>query len=65
MHLEIGKLHFHGNNRIGIDFEYDEDFRKKVALQLGNEQITKKELQLYIINIIKKNISAEQFLSIN
>ena len=63
MHLEIDKLYFHGN-RIGIDFEYDEDFCKKVALQLGREQITKKELQFYIINIIKENISAEEFLSI-
>ena len=59
MHLEIDKLYFVGN-RVGIDFEYDEEFRKQVALACGEQYMSKRDLQLFIIKALSNVISSEQ-----
>jgi uncharacterized protein (DUF2267 family) len=58
MHLEIDKIYFNGN-RVGVDFEYDEDFLKEVSNVCGSNRLSKKELQLYIMSVLTDTISQE------
>ena len=59
MHLEIDKLYFIGD-RVGMDFEYDEDFRRQVARVCGTQYMSKKDLQLFIVDALTNVISSEQ-----
>jgi hypothetical protein len=59
MHLEIDKLYFVGD-RLGMDFEYDEEFRKYVARVCGTRYMSKKDLQFFIIEALTNVISSEQ-----
>ena len=56
MHLEIDKLYFRGD-RVGIDFEYDEDFQNKVADLCGVPQLSKRQLQIFIERISTNRIN--------
>mgnify|MGYP003330255186 CR=1 FL=1 len=58
MHLEIDDLYFDGN-RMGVDFEYDEDFRRTVAQICGSRYISKKNLQLFVLAAMTHVISSE------
>ena len=63
MHLEIDKLYFRGD-RVGIDFEYDEDFQNKVADLCGVSQLSKRQLQIFIVKILENAISQENILEL-
>ena len=63
MHLEIDKLYFDGD-RVGIDFEYDEDFKAKIAKICNTNYISKKDLQTFIISKLKDVISSEELLEL-
>jgi hypothetical protein len=58
MHLKIDSLHFDGNN-MGVDFEFDEDFRRQVAKACNVNHITKKDLQNYVVYTMKNVLSQE------
>ena len=58
MHIEIDKLYFNGD-KMGVDFEYDEDFCHKVADICGVETLTKKELQSFVIGAMRNVITSE------
>jgi hypothetical protein len=63
MHLEIDKLYFRGD-RVGIDFEYDDDFQNKVADLCGVPQLSKRQLQIFIVKILENAISQENILEL-
>ena len=63
MHLEIDNLIFEGN-QVGIDFEYDEDFRKSVAKICGVNYISKKDLQKYIVCTMQSVIDFNKLLEL-
>jgi hypothetical protein len=63
MHLEIDKLYFNGS-KVGIDFEYDEDFRNMVAEVCDAPHLSKKQLQLYVISVLQNTISREDILEL-
>lgn len=63
MHLEIEDLYFDGD-RVGINFEYDEEFKRKVAQARNVSYLSKKDLQIYIVEKIKDVISSEEFLDL-
>jgi hypothetical protein len=58
MHLEIDNLYFEGE-RMGVDFEYDEEFRRNVAKICGVNYISKKELQIFVVHAMKHVLSQE------
>jgi hypothetical protein len=58
MHLEIDNLHFEGE-RMAVDFEYDEDFRRSVAKICGVNYISKKDLQEFVVHAMKHVLSQE------
>lgn len=58
MHLEIDNLYFEGE-RMGVDFEYDEEFRRSVAKLCGVNYISKKELQTFVVHAMKHVLSQE------
>mgnify|MGYP000538042338 FL=1 len=58
MHLEIGNLHFEGE-KMAIDFEFDNDFRSKVARVRGTNYISKKDLQDYVVGAMKQVLTQE------
>lgn len=63
MHLKIDNLHLNGN-QIGIDFEYDEDFRQTVAQACGVSYISKKDLQKYVLCIMRNVIDPKELLKL-
>jgi len=63
MHLKIDSLIFEGN-QVGIDFEYDEDFRQSVAKACGVSYISKKDLQKYIVYAMRNALNQEQLLEL-
>lgn len=63
MHLEIDNLVFDGN-QVGIDFEYDEDFRKSVAKICGVPYISKKDLQKYIVYTMQSVIDFNKLMEL-
>jgi hypothetical protein len=63
MHLEIDKLYFNGG-RVGMDFEYDEDFQNKVAKICGTPRLSKKQLQIFIVSVLENTISREDILEL-
>jgi hypothetical protein len=63
MHLEIDHLHFDGD-KMSIDFEYDDDFQKKVAKVCGLNHISKKDLQSFIVLVMQHAISKEDILKL-
>ena len=63
MHLEIDKLYFSGN-KVGIDFEYDDDFQNKVADLCGVTHLSKRQLQIFIVKILENTISQEHILEL-
>ena len=44
---------------MGVDFEYDEDFRRTVAQICGSRYISKKNLQLFVLAAMTHVISSE------
>jgi hypothetical protein len=63
MHLKIDNLYLKGNS-IGIDFEYDEDFRYSVARACGVSYISKRDLQLYVICVMKDVLDTKELLKL-
>ncbi len=63
MHLKIDNLIFNGNH-VGIDFEYDDDFRRKVANICGLSYISKKALQKYIVITVQNVIDSKKLLEL-
>ena len=58
MHLEIDNLQFEGE-KMAVDFEYDEEFRRNVARVCGVNYISKRELQAFVIHAMKHVLSQE------
>ena len=58
MHLRIDNLYFI-EDRVGVDFEYDEDFKKCVAQIYGKNSITKTQLQTFIIKTLSSTIDLD------
>ena len=58
MHLKIDSLHFDGSN-MGVDFEFDEDFRRQVAKICNVSYINKRDLQAYVVKAMKNVLSQE------
>lgn len=58
MHLEIDSLYFDGE-KMGVNFEYDEDFRRSVAKVCGVNYISKKDLQDYVVCVMTHVLSQE------
>lgn len=63
MHLEIDNLIFNGN-QVGVDFEYDEDFRQSVAKACGLSYISKRDLQKYIVYAMRNVLNQDQLLEL-
>ncbi len=63
MHLKIDNLIFEGN-QVGIDFEYDEDFRRCVARECGLSYISQKDLQKYITYTMQNIIDPNKLLEL-
>lgn len=63
MHLKIDKLHFEGD-KMSVDFEYDDDFRKEVSKACGVNYISKKDLQHFVILAMKHSLSKEDILKL-
>lgn len=63
MHLKIDKLHFDGD-KMSVDFEYDDDFRKEVSKICGVNYISKKDLQYFVILAMKHSLSKEDILEL-
>jgi hypothetical protein len=63
MHLKIDNLSFDGN-QVGIDFEYDEDFRRSVAHACGVSYISQKDLQKYIVYTMQNVIDVRELLEL-
>jgi hypothetical protein len=63
MHLKIDNLYLEGNS-VGIDFEYDEDFRRSVARACGVSYISKRDLQKYVLYVMKEAIDPQELLKL-
>jgi hypothetical protein len=63
MHLKIDNLTFDGS-QVGVDFEYDEDFRRSVARVCGVSYISQKDLQKYIVYTMQNVLDVNELLEL-
>jgi len=63
MHLKIDNLVF-SDNQVGVDFEYDEDFRRSVARVCGVSYISQKDLQKYIVSAMQNVLNGDELLKL-
>jgi hypothetical protein len=63
MHLKIDNLSFDGD-LVGIDFEYDEDFRRSVARACNVSYISQKDLQRYIVHTVRNVVNVKELLEL-
>ena len=63
MYLKIDNLSF-TNNHVGVDFEYDEDFRHSVAKACGVSYISQKDLQKYIVCTMQNVLDMKELMEL-
>jgi len=56
MHLEIHDVTDYGNKLV-FKLEYDEDFRQTISKLKNKSNISKKEIQQYILEVLENNLN--------